>query len=475
MFPTPLPTRTPRRAVSFLALAALVAACSGGSGSSSPPPVNQDNGWRVFTDAQDGRLASRALPDGRRILFSGRRAADGQPEALTHVQVEQPGGPLLFALDASGFPAQTYSASGAQMQWEQVGPRTYALTAIDPTGSVELRTELDLDNPPSLPQVRLSAPNIRRGAEAQLSFAATASEVHLAHGLGAAQGSVVVEVTECGQPTDQRTVFVRVEDLSNDEFVGTFPAASIGGGQYVAQVPTGQVSVPITPDICSTLESILGTACTGLELAGPAFPSLACAALAAAAASSGIGALAAAPILEMCLASSVAMELYCASLGASPAPGAPSLAQMLCEAIPAAPTPSQLRLQAFYAALPSSVYGPAVETAANAALPTLRIDDSSLPVIVSLELNPSAPGQGQNYVATANIGCLPAGSVVTMSIVGTDGYTDSRTYNVSEGQPSGSFTLGVPGAATGVRDTVTVRVLLPGGGSLQRESYLVFG
>ncbi len=455
-------------------LVGLLSACSGGS-SSSAPPANQDNGWRVFTDAQDGRLAARTMPDGSRVLFSGRRGEEGRPEALTHVQVDQQGGPLLFALDASGFPAQTFAASGAQMRWEQVGPRLYALSAIDPTGSVELRTELDLDNPPSQPQVRLSAPNIRRGAQVALEFTAAVQHEGAAQQRGAAQGSVTVDVTECGQPTDQRTVFVRVEDLSNGAFVGTFPAASIGGGRYAAQIPSGQFSVPITADVCATLESMLGTACTALDLGGPAFPLLACTALAAAASSSGIGSLAAAPILDMCLASSAAIELYCLSLGASPAPGAPSLAQMLCDAIPADPSPSQLRLQAFYAALPSNVYGPAVEVAANGALPTLRIDDSSLPVIVSLDLNPSAPGQGQSYVATANIGCLPAGSVVTMSIVGTDGYTDSRTYNVSEGQPSGSFTLNVPGAASGVRDTVTVRVALPGGGSMQRESFLVFG
>ena len=49
-----------------------------------------------------------------------------------------------------------------------------------------------------------------------------------------------------------------------------------------------------------------------------------------------------------------------------------------------------------------------------------------------------------------------------MSIVGTDGYTNSNTVTVSSTQSDAAYTLNVPGGAAGVHDVVTVTIALPG-------------
>ena len=94
------------------------------------------------------------------------------------------------------------------------------------------------------------------------------------------------------------------------------------------------------------------------------------------------------------------------------------------------------------------------------------------PVINSFVLNPSNPGEGVDYTATADYHCIPENSTITLSIVGTDGYSDSITENISG---SGSAVLHVPGAESGVYDLCTVTINMPFGETLTMQASLVFG
>lgn len=95
------------------------------------------------------------------------------------------------------------------------------------------------------------------------------------------------------------------------------------------------------------------------------------------------------------------------------------------------------------------------------------------PTIDSFVLEPDFPAEGQSYVATATFHCVPIGSKITMSIVGTDGYTNSKSETVST--TSGIAELYVPGAATGVRDVCTVVINPPYGESITMTASLMFG
>lgn len=95
------------------------------------------------------------------------------------------------------------------------------------------------------------------------------------------------------------------------------------------------------------------------------------------------------------------------------------------------------------------------------------------PSIDSFELIPSHPAAGESYNAIATFHCIPVGSSVKVSIVGTDGYTDSRTQYVN--YTNGTATLYVPGAATGVYDLCTVLINTPEGKEYSMQASLVFG
>ena len=103
----------------------------------------------------------------------------------------------------------------------------------------------------------------------------------------------------------------------------------------------------------------------------------------------------------------------------------------------------------------------------------INCDIDGEPTIDSFILDPSFPARGQNYVASATFHCVPIGSTITMSIVGTDGYTDSRTTTVDT--TSGIANLYVPGAATGVKDVCTVVLTPTTGEPITMTASLMFG
>lgn len=103
----------------------------------------------------------------------------------------------------------------------------------------------------------------------------------------------------------------------------------------------------------------------------------------------------------------------------------------------------------------------------------VNCDIDGEPTIDSFILEPDFPAAGQSYVASATFHCVPIGSSITMSIVGTDNYTNSKTTTVDT--TSGIANLYVPGAATGVKDICTVVITPPYGSPIKMTASLMFG
>lgn len=106
--------------------------------------------------------------------------------------------------------------------------------------------------------------------------------------------------------------------------------------------------------------------------------------------------------------------------------------------------------------------------------PELSVTAPGTVSISGLTLDPSNPSQGQGYVATGEVFCLSDGDVVSLSILGTDGYSDGKSETVVGAETKG-FLLSVPGAGTGVSDRVTLQVTRNGNVVATRSASLVFG
>ena len=444
---------------------------------------------RVPTDATHPLLAE-ATRDGAVIRAYGERDEAGVPALVQFVEVDQAGEVTHFAFHEDGTWKRVVAPNGVTMDFEWQSASTAVVRVTTPDGLSQLTTEVDFvqaqesttavamkTSPPSATETpdRNLAPRARTTTSSvvlpQQKSAAPAD-----HSLSASpEASVFIDVTTCGDATDSGAdVWLRVDDVSNNEFIGNFPAQRVGPSTYRTTIPTGQRRIEQTEDVCQQVTSALGAVCPVFH-AGPGSLEAMCIQITAA--------LLTTPLIgdELigagCVAIVAAGRLYCDTLGYGPI-GGPDIASGVCDLIfDDTDVPSALRLTPRVLALPQNVIGAPKTVSASETGPwRLLVDVSYDPQIQSVVLSPSAPAEGQSYVATAHALCLPAGSVIHMAISGTDDYTDLVVHTVGASQRNGSFTLNVPGAEAGVRDVVTVRVILPTGEALPtKEAYLVFG
>jgi hypothetical protein len=158
-------------------------------------------------------------------------------------------------------------------------------------------------------------------------------------------------------------------------------------------------------------------------------------------------------------------------LGASPDPSAPSIADFICDNIGDAvdwALDTQM-IVSVVARIPGEgqFSGGSAVVSASGPIPNFNVDAGGDVEIVSFTTSPSDPAPFQGYTAFAEIRCAAPGTRVTLSIIGTDGYSDSITHIVTGDQ---TVSLFVPGAEESIVDRVTVTI----DGGPSRQVVLVF-
>jgi hypothetical protein len=459
---------------------------------------------QIPVNAADPLLLRATAPDGRIIDYFGTRDANGLPLSLNLIEIrtsssDSSDNPLRYLLDSSNRPVRMYSSDGTRFDLSWLTATQVALTVRTADGKTQVNTSVDLSLAPAASGASSVATLGPSGATAVSSIGASsfksntvaragrhvilqhtpaisAVALNIATAPVGGTSSVNVEVDSCGGlSTGPDEVYVRVLTTGGD-FLGRFPAARVGDGQYVATLPSGLAPMLNVGELCGSLAEKLGFVCdTVIEVPGTL--EYLCAQLTVAVAATVIGALFAAEIFAACELVMAGLELYCKTLNVSGGPGTPSLAERLCESPALDRTfTSDVLLVPLVIALPTDAVGIPRPAHGNGPFPNLLVDLGGNTTIRSISLNPPNPGAQESYIATADIFCLPAGTVVTMSIVGTDGYTDSVSTTIQTTENDGKFTLFVPGAATaGIRDVDTATVVLPDGQRLTLSASLVFG
>ena len=88
-------------------------------------------------------------------------------------------------------------------------------------------------------------------------------------------------------------------------------------------------------------------------------------------------------------------------------------------------------------------------------IPDFFIDTGNIlgPALIAFT-DPGDPSPSQGYLVSVAVSCRAVADQVVISVRGTDGFEDSETCQLTNGQ--GGCTLSVPGAAAGVVDTITI-------------------
>lgn len=434
-----------------------------------PPPAPQpvENAYTLFVNPADKHLLQASNSDGSVVDYFGAKDANGLVKSITSAIVTLPDGHTqTIQYDASARPVHVFGQDGSDLSFTWISDTQLVVSAL--TGGEEsFRVNVPIDLQTSKVSSSLAAASLAPAGETPLTgqlspspsgqlamSASTSSSMTTATGL--------IHVTQCGAPVSDAEVFVYVKKLGPllpGETLQTFYLATptANPGEYEVLLPISPSNAGAnTEEILNALADALGKVCELSEPIEAYGPNVICPALATAAGVVLKSPTAAAKVAAVCESGVAALVAACKVAGQ---PGGGELIQVLNKAVKyvvdALANDSYDMTATATLSTGKFIQGSAVKYTVGEDVPTLNLDDMGSVKITSFTTDPVSPASSQGYAATAGITCAAPDTLVTMSVVGTDGYTNSTTQKITG---NGTVTLEVPGGAQGVHDTITVQV-----------------
>ena len=447
----------------------LLAACGKDDDSSSPSTPAVDSNITLLTHPQDPLILKiNKESEGEGIIeYYGTRGSDGLPVRLDQIRQIKDNQESVVGFNEDNRINYIRAFNGVQFYMEWQSNTKFILTAVTPDESFQLNTPVDLNDSETSAWNNAVSPNTRSGnihltestrKQVQVkSFSKTQDDMNS-----------YFTLTKCGPFKAENWVEVRSEA---GDFIRRLPTHEVALGKYSYLVPS-DISGSINPqDLCNATGEVLDMVCElsngipgGIYLMGTTM----CTAISAAIAITGIGAAIAAPIFTACESLAIGLEVYC---------DVPALSTLCDEYnfldIDIYQYP-EIVLNGAVLGDPQNFVTSPVTVSSQGPFPDLSLQLPATTKINTLNVNPAAPMQDQDYQVVAEIGCLTAGTTVKLTVTGTDDYYDEVNYTVSEAEENKEFILGVPGAEQGVRDVIQLEVTGIDGTSLKRTAVLVF-
>jgi hypothetical protein len=162
---------------------------------------------------------------------------------------------------------------------------------------------------------------------------------------------------------------------------------------------------------------------------------------------------------DVCDAGLLGLAFYCATLKGDPATAICASVKGALQSALGGSGPTVVKARALIRGAgvkeSSTTVDLSAATAAGGPPPQLVVDFGGDTRVLSAQTDPVDPGPFVGYAIKVRVLCA-AGKKVTISVVGTDKYTQTKTYTPTEA--STELSMNVPGGAGSVRDTITVSV-----------------
>jgi hypothetical protein len=454
-------------------------------------PTDIGSGSYIATNATDPKFVKYVSLKGDIIEVFGKRNAAGLPDLALQINVTNSSGQLnSFYYDTSKKLVSATAANGTIFRYDWLANKKVAITIIANDGKTQINTELDLSGLKSATtNVNTSQTGSRVNGNdcSDILFTPFAPEPEVSNPNRLKSGSSTgttydLYTTQCGAPANTDIAYVTLYDQSGSVKLGEVIPTWLGNGHYTITVPSGTAPTIDPQAAAEKLTSVLSNYCDAVGVVGAPQALMmsegACAMLAAKLALTTVGASVAAPVGTACAGLSAAMLVYCKTLGVSGDPGTPSICDKINELklLDYFKITANMRLHVTFRGLTNNfTKGYTIAEGVPATL-NAELDENGKPRIKSLELSPSSPAANQGYTIKVSVYCLPIGSNVTLSMVGTDGYTKSSTFPITTAaQSAGTFSISIPGGAKGVRDDVTAKVTTADGQTITNTASLIFG
>lgn len=445
----------------------------------------------VNLDPTDFSIANIFTPEGDSIYVYGDKNSEGDPTAMRDIIIysheEESETEIMF--DSVGKPTKVIAPNGVVMLFEWLETNRAALTLIDPTTEEQLNTVIDFDqtSPMENPKIDNANSNLaKRHGGTKMSFVPIEDSKHQVNLSKRNAGSYSsktgnLTIKQCNVETDAEC-WVDAYSYSGmphsglGSHVGRLKCVKKGNGQYDYILPYGvQGETHNLTEHCDVILNVLVGICSTSNTLGPAYKEAICTQISAYLASGIVSAPVALAFQAACTALNISLEIFCHTTPMQAAIYGDDLNVQFCDLLEEMHIvwTDPLVFVPIVNALPSYETGIPKEWDGKGPLPDLEVSWAGQPRINQFTLSPSAPARGQSYVATADLYCLSAGSVVTLSIIGTDGYADAKAYVVGD-EINYRATLNVPGAESGVKDVCTVKLESPDGSVISKKASLIF-
>lgn len=398
---------------------------------------------RVFLHPDDPALAEALLWSGTKLTFHGA-AEETTVGALEYESLDGSG---ILYLDSAGRPSRFTSSSGDWVEFTWIDDDRIVVQAITPNGDLA-QTTIDLAQSVASSSSEATAHSRRSGSLRVSSHPRAHSQPHFAAGETSTSG--IVQVERCSEAVDDASVRILVVPLNPSSSVTPYSVTAhpTGPGTYSYTIPTSpSEAAETTGDVCNNVDLGLTVACAPAE--------------AAPAVAAGCFRLAFPGAIAACLKAVGVWAATCAIHSPGP-PGAPSTLSAGCELLEGLVTAvdrwtdGDLRVSASVS-IPGEPFLPPLSKTipTGGAAPNFHVELPADPKILSFTTTPFDPAPSQGYQVKVEVGCATPPRTVTLSISGTDGFSDSTTCNA---HGSTTCTLFVPGAEAGVVDTLTAAV-----------------
>ena len=404
----------------------------------------------VYNNPTDPTILHLTYEDGQEVTYLGTKDASGMPLTIQNVVVTYPDleGNFLITLNENQLPVRQLTPNGTVFEYVWNNDSTMRIKAISPSGEVQVNIPISLKGLKSSGTGNAPPENIR--IDKPLKAAVNSLPPGQDHPQKpAGDNAMIFHVQKCGVDVTNATVVMNVTPKLG---VSSFPCTNIGNGFYSTNIPKSGEPPANYEQQCDKIGQVVKNVCSKYEwisMLGTDLATQICQILSDEIAQSFPGGSGGDKIKAMCAKSMGALEALCKFAAKQDIAELCKLANLLYT------EPQGGYSFTVTVSVPgNAAYTPGAQSFDPANPQTYLVDMGGSFDILNLHTEPVDPAPQEGYTADADILCpSSSGTEVTISIVGTDGYTNSLKQTFTS---NGTISLYVPGGAQSVKDVLTV-------------------
>jgi hypothetical protein len=406
--------------------------------------------YELSTNPSDPTIMKATREDGTVYTFFGKKDLEGSPEKTDVVSVQFPDDTKSYTVMVKddGAPGKIFTPEGSTFEFVPSTEKEFFLKVVSKTGEIRLNIKINVDSlnksaiAPSIPEYPTNSGK-RQETGGSISFRPF-SEQNIPQTTGVNGNKLVLNLTQCGYPTGMNVMPVLImEPPAGNAVLGI--SNKVGNGVYEFGLPDPSVPNTQISKTCKKVSKIMDKLCFSYSISTFATSLLVKTTLEQqfpnATDKESINKVADKVVKvlpELCkIKDEVNISSFCEVVGE----------------VYFNPNPDQYNYTLLAYSSGKEIVIPMDNFNPNTG-GTITYDIPGDFELIDLYTDPDDPAPYEGYSAIAVVDCVnPQGTEVTMTVVGSDGYTKSETQTITL---PGEVMLNVPGGAESVRDMITV-------------------